>query len=1033
MNARHYPHITPRAGQFPHLDGVNVWKWRNDFDYRRWQKQATLTLCNVPFPEDFSQIVDWQTPQQRDTALADLQHYTSEPLETNYRLDKNDTVKVPIPFDIADGANYLIVRDALAATVGNIDYEKDGGIRDLFFFVLDCEQLAPSTTRLTLKLDVWTTYFDRLDIQAGMVERGHAPMWHAATPDQFLADPLANTAHLTADDISVNSAGEIVTYNRPTLLDDSEHAICFALEYDLRLISEITAAEKVTNSATPISYSGAWSENVNGWEWNFGADSTPNLIGHRSVRNARNRPPQALGRNSRENPGPFIYAVAAQWAYEFFEDLFTFQPHLAQNIECVFIVPTKIIRTVGEGVINGKPFELIQPKELAVNIELTRDKFAFPPEYAELTKLYTSPYCSLVLTDLFGNETQVEIQQVTSRLHVKLTATLLSGCTLRAELAGVGGVPANYLWRVTTESGVAENTVLEPKAGSFFQEKNMPVYRLSMSAATRHDLAVSKTLAVQRQKAIVGYGNGQRSAGTARDNAYRSNATAESTGKASNKTAYDNAVASASTAKTNANAAASATKTNTDNAADAAYTQTIRAADSARTAVIAGNTASRAHVNLANQTQRSANEIAVAFLDANNDQQNEKATFQFNINRQTRAANLAVNVDYQAQSLQNVTAANSAHTSTDITYGAIDTAVDMVAGQVNSAASVLGAAVEGDISTAAQGLVSMVTGTGQSLAHAYTSMHSAIAHTDITNNLASAETTLSIFKDTELAEIETESDRAKINNQSGPHGIGGLATDYSFNTQIVKQRNLTVDNMNRQTALDISNRNASATIDIDLREANSQRDRNVIGQNALLARDTTKNAAALNYNTATANAGRAYDTAVGNALASKNTGDANLESVKTTADANARDAFNIAQFNAQSALPLEAAGVLAGYEAAAMQPDSAVTQTGGNGFYLDMRRDGFAVQVRTPNADAVAQLGDFFLRFGYSANRFYDMSRLSLFSKFTYWQATEVFFRQTANAHIMQKIRQMFAAGVTVWRRMEDIGTMCIYENERME
>lgn len=984
--AHHFQHLTPRGGDFPYLDRDNVYKYRNDFDYFRWAKASTLELANVPFDSEFTEIVDWQTTANRDAEISSLVFYTSAPLESNFRLDKHGVIKVPLPFDEADTANYLIVRNGQAATVGAVDFEKSGGVRDLFFFILDCEQLAPNTTRLTLKLDVWTTYFDRLQLAAGYVERGHAPMWHAATPTVFLGDPLSHTEHLTAADIEVNSAGEIVTYNRPTLLDTSEHLVCFAWQYDRKTLSEITQAAKVDPvGVTPPAYSGTYSENVTGFNWNFGADTLLDNFGYRTVKDARNRPPQALGRNSLEQPGPFVWGVYSSEAYQFFEDLFSRMPHLAQNIDAVFLVPSHVINRVLEFELLGHLMFMVQPKQVNVNIKLEPSLFDYSPRYAGLTKLYTSPYSKLILGDCFGNETEVNIQDCTSALHVKLAATLLSGCKLRAELAGVGGVDATYRWNVTSIADAQEETVLPARAGAFFMEKQLPVYKLAISAATLHDLSTAKTLEAKRRAAIQSYQNGQRSAGAGYETTLASLRTSQATGKAANATSYNNGIRSANTALTNANASTNNT-----------YANNERSIANGRTNDLASLAASQAQLALDMAAARQNRDIEVDFLDENNLQQREKATFQFNINRQTRAANLAQSVEYQAQSLQNQQAAQASHTAMDSAMGALGSTVS--------------GAVSGGPVGAVGGIISGLFGAMSN----YASMK-------IDQNAASAESTLSIHKETEMAEIETEADRAKINNAAGAHSIGGLATDYSMNTQIVKQRALTVSNMDRKLNLDLSTKQQSFDINYALQDAMSQRNTATARANNTASRDVSL-----------ANSGRENATTLQNLAAQRATSDSNIDQQTATGEANARQMLDVGTVNAKASLELAPLSELAAYEAAAMRADSAVTQTSGDGFIYDLRRDGFQVQIRTPNKDQTAQLGDFFLRYGYAANRMYDMTRLSLYSKFTYWQTGEVMFKQVANAHIMNRVKAMFNAGVTVWRKMSDIGTFCIYENERL-
>ena len=371
--ARNYPHLSPRSGPFPDVEGVNVWKWRNAFNYFRWKNSAQIQLANVPYPADFSQVVDWESTEERDRILDGyvLGEYYGK-FDTHFRLDKNSVVKLPIPFDVADPANYLIVRNSQATSIGDrISYEDETGVSSLFFFVLDCKQLAPSTTELTLKLDVWTTYKHLVDFSHGMVERGHAPMWAAATVEEFLQNPLDKTDHLTAPDVSVNSEGQIISWNKPTLMDNEQHLICWASNYDwTQLEDDISQANPATGDIGAIIFDGECDKYVQGFEWDLGADSLE--LGMRTVKESDNVPPHALGAQSLNQPGAYIYGVQAEKATSFFDFLFSRYPQYAQNIQAVFLVPSSIITATTTFSLGGETVSIVQPKQVAVDIKLEK-------------------------------------------------------------------------------------------------------------------------------------------------------------------------------------------------------------------------------------------------------------------------------------------------------------------------------------------------------------------------------------------------------------------------------------------------------------------------------------------------------------------------------------------------------------------------------------------------------------------------------------------------------------------------------------
>ena len=75
---RDFPHIgdTP----FPHLSNVDVWKYRNNFDYGRWEDNARIKMCSVNWDSGYVNVVEWKTDKARDTYFDNLAGYKVDEL-----------------------------------------------------------------------------------------------------------------------------------------------------------------------------------------------------------------------------------------------------------------------------------------------------------------------------------------------------------------------------------------------------------------------------------------------------------------------------------------------------------------------------------------------------------------------------------------------------------------------------------------------------------------------------------------------------------------------------------------------------------------------------------------------------------------------------------------------------------------------------------------------------------------------------------------------------------------------------------------
>lgn len=108
---------------------------------------------------------------------------------------------------------------------------------------------------------------------------------------------------------------------------------------------------------------------------------------------------------------------------------------------------------------------------------------------------------------------------------------------------------------------------------------------------------------------------------------------------------------------------------------------------------------------------------------------------------------------------------------------------------------------------------------------------------------------------------------------------------------------------------------------------------------------------------------------------------------------------------------------------------STIGQVGGEQFALAYLNWSIFCKVKCVQESALNAIGEYWLRYGYKINRFFDfrgdISRLSVMEKFTYWRLRECYIltSEAPEAHRMA-IRGILEKGLTVWRNPDDMGRL---------
>lgn len=564
-----FPHLND--SEFPIIDNVDVYKYRNELDYSRFDHtQMKLTLCSVPWDmgeahvgqrtiTGIGNVVYFGSEQERDAWFAAIPNTDCFRFETKYReLHTTKEINVPVPFDIACQMNYLVVEYALLPSDSGtmLEYENDSGVRKWFWFVRDVQMLAPNTTKLELILDAWQTFIYRFDISEMILERGHAPL-AAIDADSYLADPMDNYSMLSTEDVTFGESSIVASSHPYVFNDDDIYAVV----------------------ATTSDVSASWGTKVVE-TWN-----TPAKVIYKA---------QSI-------PSINYFAIPAENLETLLNAIKNVSPQFFPTVKGIYLVSLKML-TLGTAVvfpntdINVYPIDATwQEDDLHT---LSKTDFGYPARYADLAKLYTFPYAHIELTDENGDVTIVHIEDTHGELKVDFCLNMaLPFLNLDVKVKGIG---KNATQNLTFENLSSRSFSISGNWYDFSKRWEIPVYGIELDAATEYDFSTYFDRKQARNKAetekTIAYRNalttkddssdrGWLNLQNAGDNADMQKADAEDRAYAEWDIAYNNADTMYSDASDNANCI-------TDNAdlqgGQYGYNNAIATASNAHTTGLAG-------------------------------------------------------------------------------------------------------------------------------------------------------------------------------------------------------------------------------------------------------------------------------------------------------------------------------------------------------------------------------------------------------------------------------------------------------------
>lgn len=396
-----FPHLT-KANTWPGLDTVDPFDLQVTFDPYLWTADVTIHLCNTKLDAEYENIGGWATAAERDSWYDSISNQ-SLTLDTEMHILPGQTIKLPFPFEVLNKYNQLYIDFPQPPT----EYAS-GGTTRYYYFITDIAYRSPNSTACVISIDEWTTHMHEVDIRYIDLDRGHAPMT-AVSVDSYLSNPRDNCEFLTTPDEDGGGSGERLSYTAREIINAGPHWLVFAMTAD--------------------------------------AEQDPGTYGHRENWRV---PTTSAYHLEGALSSPSTFAIEPADANTMINRINEQAPQLMPTLQAVFLIPKRYVTTGTTFSFLGVQAREITPTQTISNlITLNKSMFKYPARYANIAKLYTSPYAWIETTDEKGGTRRIMIEDTTGQLKLSVLASILVPYIgIDAYIGGIGnGDETSLSWQ----------------------------------------------------------------------------------------------------------------------------------------------------------------------------------------------------------------------------------------------------------------------------------------------------------------------------------------------------------------------------------------------------------------------------------------------------------------------------------------------------------------------------------------------------------------------------------------------------------
>lgn len=224
----------------------NVYDFGLDFNYAVWVPGTEIDMVNVPWNNDYRDIVRFDSRAALDSYIDGLESAGISINNLSY-LKPSVPIRLDIPMNTAMRYNYLRAKNPIQPIPNDI-------ARNYYYFITDISYIAPNTTEVTVQLDAWQTFGYDATFGNCYVERGHIGIANINAFNGYGRDYLT-----IPEGIDTGSEYQIATVKDQVIMRTGTGPD----SYDIMAVSAVDLAADAGDVTNPILNTASGS-NING-------------------------------------------------------------------------------------------------------------------------------------------------------------------------------------------------------------------------------------------------------------------------------------------------------------------------------------------------------------------------------------------------------------------------------------------------------------------------------------------------------------------------------------------------------------------------------------------------------------------------------------------------------------------------------------------------------------------------------------------------------------------------------------------------